>query len=197
MKLQETLELLFPEAEAAEESVFVFAEAGAVGQGVEFFAVAAAEDDVIGGERFLEKFHDFGDMAAPLFLAEAFEDAKAEIVFVGFPFFVEKMREFHGLKKTVDDHGGAEAGAETEEEHVAAFVAAKGLHGGIVDDFHREAKGFGEVERHPAAAKIVGFAERAVVDDGAGIAYGDAVVLPILGGFLDLFHHAARSHGGA
>src|SRR5258705_3252658 len=172
MKLQETLELLFPKAEATDEGVFVFAEADAVGQCVELFAVAATEDDVIGGERFLEKFHDLGDVAAPLFLAKTFEAAKAEIVFVGFPFFVEKMREFHGLKKTVDDHGGAEAGAEAEEEHVAAFVAAKGLHGGIVDDFHREAKGFGEVERHPAAAKIVGFPERAAVDDGSRIAYG-------------------------
>jgi len=65
---------------------FRFCRGGRRRQGVEFFAVAAAEDDVIGGERFLEKFHDFGDVAAPLFLAEAFEAAKAEIVFVGFPF---------------------------------------------------------------------------------------------------------------
>src|SRR5258705_7460285 len=122
MKLQETLELLFPKAEATDEGVFIFAEAGAGGQGVEFLAVAAAEDDVIGGERFLEKFHDFGDVAAPLFLAKTFEAAKAEIVFVGFPFFVEKMREFHGLKKTVDDHGGAQACAEAREEDVSALV---------------------------------------------------------------------------
>src|SRR5258707_11990772 len=115
MKLQETLELLFPKAEATDEGVFVFAEADAVGQCVEFFAVAATEDDVIGGERFLEKFHDFGDVAAPLFLAKTFEAAKAEIVFVGFPFFVEKMREFNGLEKSVVEHGGDKAGDGNEE----------------------------------------------------------------------------------
>jgi len=66
-----------------------------------------------------------------------------------------------------------------------------------VDDFHGEAKGFSEVERHPAAAEVVGFSERARVDDRAGIADGDAVVLQSLVASLILFHHAARSHGGA
>src|SRR5258708_22947654 len=101
MKLQETVELLFPEAEAADEGVFVFAEAGAGGQGVEFFAVSAAEDDGIGGERFLEKFHDFCDMAAPLFFSEGFEAAQAQIIFVGFPFFFAQMCEVPWLKRTV------------------------------------------------------------------------------------------------
>jgi hypothetical protein len=193
----EKRELLFPEAVAAEEGVFIFAEAGAGGQGVEFLAVAAAEDDVIGIEGFFEELHDFGNVAAPLFFAEAFEAAQAEIVFVGFPFFVEQVGEFHGLEKTVDDHGGAEAGSEAEKKHVAAFVAAEGLHGGVIDDFHGETKGFGKVEGHPAVAEIVGLAERTPVDDGAGIADGEAVVLPILGGFLDLFDHAAGGHGGS
>jgi hypothetical protein len=80
---------------------------------------------------------------------------------------------------------------------VAAFVAAEGLHGGVVDDFHREAEGFGEVEGHPALAEVVRLAERPLVDDGARVTDGEAVVLPILGGFLDLFHHAAGGHCGA
>jgi len=42
-----------------------------------------------------------------------------------FPFFVQQVREFHGLKKAIHDHGGSEAGAEAEEEHVAAVVAAR------------------------------------------------------------------------
>src|SRR5258708_11019366 len=160
MKLQETVELLFPEAEADEEGVFVFAEAGAGGEGVEFFAVAAAEDNIIGGERLLEKFHHFGDVAAPFFLAKAFEAAKTEIVFVGFSLFVNQVRKFHWLEKTVHDHRGAESRAKTEEEHVAAFVAPEGLHGGVVDDFHREAEGFSEIDRHPDLAEIVVIAEQ-------------------------------------
>jgi hypothetical protein len=191
------LRLLFPEAEAAEEGVFVFAEAGSGGHGVELFAVAAAEDDVIGIQRRFEEFHDFRDVAAPFLLAQAFEAAKAEIVFVGFPFLVNQVREFHRLEKAVHDHGGAEAGAETEEEHVAAFVAAEGLHRSVIDDFHGEAEGFGEIESHPAATEIVGLAERASVDDGARVADGEAVELPIVGDFLDLFDHAGGGHGGA
>ena len=186
-----------PEAKATDEGIVVAAQARAGRKRFQFFGIAAAEDDVIGGERFLQALDDFGDVAAPFFLPEAFEAANAEVVFVGFPFFVEKMREFHGLEKTVDDHRGAEAGAETEEEHVAAFVTAEGLHGGVVDDFHREAEGFGEIEGHPALAEIVGLAEGPLVDDRAWVADGDAIVVPILGDFLDLFHHAAGGHRGA
>ncbi len=144
-------------------------------QGVELFAVAAAKDDVIGIQRRFQALHDFGDVAAPLFFAEAFEAAKAEVIFVGFPFFVGQVRELHRLKKAVHNHGGAEAGAEAEEKHVAAFVAAEGLHRGVVDDFHREAKGFGEVEGFiQPLPRLWGFAERPFVNDGAGVADGDA-----------------------
>ena len=92
--------LFFPETEAAEEGIFIFAEAGAGGQGVEFFAVSTAEDDVIGGEGIFETLHNFGYVAAPLFFAEALEAANAEIVLVSFSFFVEQVREFHRLEKT-------------------------------------------------------------------------------------------------
>ncbi len=87
---------------------------------------------------------------------------------------VGEVREFHGLEDSVANHRGAEAGAEAEEKHAAAFVTAESLHAGVVDNFYGMAEGFAEIEAHPAAAEIVRLAERMTVDDGAGIAHGDA-----------------------
>src|SRR5215469_1158231 len=133
-------------------------------------------------------------MAAPFFLAEALEAAHAEIILVGFSFFVEQVGELHGLEYAVDHHGGAQASAEAEKKHAAAFVAAEGLHGGIVDDSDGTSKRFRKIEIHPSAAEVMRFAERAAVDDRAGIAVRDAVIAPVLGGCLDLFDHLGSGH---
>ncbi len=110
---------------------------------------------------------------------------------------VGEVRELHGLEKSVADHCGAEAGAEAEEEHAAAFVAAEGLHAGVVDEFHGMAERFAEVEAHPAAAQVVRLAERMTVDDRAGIADGDAIVLPGARGFFHGANHFGGGHRGA
>src|SRR5580692_1555401 len=110
---------------------------------------------------------------------------------------VGEVRELHGLKKSVANHCGAEAGAEAEEEHATAFVAAESLHAGVVDNFYGMAEGFAEVEAHPAATEIVGFAERMTVDDRAGIAHGDAIVLPRARGFFHGANHFGVGHGRA
>ena len=50
---------------------------------------------------------------------------------------------------------GDESGAESEEEHAAALVAAERLHGGVVDHLHRAAEGGGEIEADPTGPEIV------------------------------------------
>src|SRR6201999_2211026 len=72
-----------------------------------------------------------------------------------------------------------------------------GLHSGVVEQFHGDAEGFVEVEADPAAAEIVGLAQRATVDDWAGIAERNAVVVPAFGGGLDDFDRLSRGHGWA
>ena len=47
------------------------------------------------------------------------------------------MRELERFDDAVDDQRGAETGAEAEEEHSAAFVAAERLHDGVVHDLRR------------------------------------------------------------
>ena len=120
-------------------------------------------------------------VCASRFLPETLEAAQAEIVLVGLAFLVAEMGQLHWFEHAVHDHRRAEAGAETEKQHAAALVAADGLHRGVVDQFHRDAEGFVEVETDPAATEIVRLAQRTAVDDRSGIAERNAVVVPAFG----------------
>ena len=71
------------------------------------------------------------------------------------------------------------AGAQAEEQHPAAVVAAQRLHGGVVDDPHRPFERGGEVEADPAGAEVARLGPRAVVADLAGVADRDGAVLPV------------------
>ena len=112
-------------------------------------------------------------------------------------FFVGEMGEFEGDDDAVEDEGGAEAGAEAEEEHFAAAVSAERLHGGIVDEADGLAEFFLVGEVDPAGGEVVGFGEGTVVCDGAGIADGDGVVVPGGRGGKNLLGHLRGVHGGA
>ena len=43
--------------------------------------------------------------------------------------------QLHRLDNAIHDHGGAQAGPQTQKEHFATLVAPQGLHGGVIDDF--------------------------------------------------------------
>src|SRR5208337_1222299 len=136
--------VLLPQAEAAEEGIAIAAEAGTRGIALQFFAVATAEDHVIGFQSALQFFDDPGNMLAPFIFAQVFNATQAEIVFVGFALTVKQVRQFHGLKNAVHNHRRAKTRAQTEKQHGAALVTPQGLHRGIVDDFDGAPKGFGE-----------------------------------------------------
>ena len=76
----------------------------------------------------------------------------------------------------------ADTGAEAEEEHAPAVVAAERLHGGVVDHADGLAERGCEVEAHPAVAEIARLGARSVGVDGPGITDRDDVVVPIGGG---------------
>ena len=50
------------------------------------------------------------------------------------------MGQLHRGDHLVDDQRRPQAGAETEEEHAASFVASQGLHRGVVDQLRRLAE---------------------------------------------------------
>src|SRR5258708_3869358 len=72
--------LVLPEAEAAQEGVFVVAQAAPLRQGLQFLGVAAAEHDVVGDEGGLETADDIVDRLLPPLLAQTLEAANADVV---------------------------------------------------------------------------------------------------------------------
>ena len=84
-----------------------------------------------------------------------------DVVLVG-AFLVRKMAQFHRLDDAVDDHGGAKAGSQTEEQHLAALVAPQRLHGGVVDDLDRTLEGGCEIEPDPARCEVMRFRNRPI-----------------------------------
>ena len=100
--------------------------------------VAAAEHHLVRLERRAQALDDVEHRAPPLLLAETLEAADAEVVLVG-PLPVRQVAELHRLDDAVDDEGRAEPGAEAEEEHLPAPVAAERLHRRVVHHLRRAA----------------------------------------------------------
>ena len=63
--------------------------------------------------------------------------------------------------------------------HPAPFVASERLHTGVVHDFDRSIEFLGIGEFDPAIAEIVRLLRWVAVEHVAGIADGDAIVMPI------------------
>ncbi len=92
----------------------------------------------------------------------------------------------------VDDESRSHAGAQADVEHPASFVAAQGLHAGVVHDPHRTTEDGRKVAAHPAGAEIDGIGHGAAVDHFAGITEGDPLKSPFLGDLPDFFHKHVR-----
>ena len=65
------------------------------------------------------------------------------------------MAELHGFYDAVDDHGGTETGAQTQEEHLTPFVTSQSLHGGVIDHFDWTLEGGFEIEPGPPASEVI------------------------------------------
>ena len=177
-----------PETETADEGVAIIAETGALWEARDAPCVAATEDDVIDDAGGAEDGDDGIDGFLPFFLAETPAALAPEHVLEGALRGVGEFAKLERDEHVIEDHGGAEAGAEAQEEHAAAFVAAEGLHGGVIDDLAGLAEGGVIIEIHPAAPEVVGLADGVVVDDGDGEAEGDGVVVPGGGMGMDAGH---------
>src|SRR5438034_5052948 len=110
--------------------------------------VAAAEDDVFRLERGDQTTDEVRDVLPPLRQPVLREPAQSDIVLER-PVAVWQVAQLHGFHDALDDHGGAEPGAESEEEQLAATVASERLHRGIVDDLDRTSQGGPIVEPDP------------------------------------------------
>ncbi len=107
------------------------------------------------------------------------------------------MGKFKWDDDAVEDHGRAKASAYAKEEHSTTLITAESLHGSVVDESKGLAEGLliGEVD--PSRGEVMRLCEGMIVDDGAGIAYGNAVVVPVRRSGEDIFGHLFSRHGGA
>ena len=103
--------------------------------------------------------------------------------------FARTIRQAAKLERddnVLGDECGADAGAEAEEEHASAVVAAERLHRGVVDHTDWPAECSFEVEAHPAVAEVSRLGAWPVGVDCSWIANRDDVVVPVGGGFAHL-----------
>src|SRR5881275_1988170 len=102
--------------------------------------VAAAEDDVFRLERGDQTTDDVRDVTPPLCQPVLLQPAHSDIVLER-PVEIRQVAQLQWFHDALDDDGGAEPGAESEEEQLAAAVASERLHRGIVDDLDRTSQG--------------------------------------------------------
>ena len=144
-----------PDPEAALEGARVAADPGLGRQLLQVLHVAATEHDLVDLEGVAQLRHDLGDELAPALLAQTVEAALAEEVLVALAVAVRQVRDLQGLHDAFQHERRAEAGAEAQEQHAPAAVAAERLHHRVVQDPHGPAKGAAVVEAGPAAADVL------------------------------------------
>ena len=133
----------------------------------ELSRVAAAEHDVVGQDSRREVRDGLEHVLLPALVPVALLPGLADVVLERrLP--VREVPQLHRRDDAVEDHRRAEPGAEPEEEHAPALVAAERLHGRVVDDLRRLAEGRLEVEPDPALAEVDRLADDLTVPHGRG-----------------------------
>src|SRR6266478_6757959 len=139
-----------PYPKASCECVGVIALAGPGRQMFEFPDVATTQDNFLREQGIAKLFHNLAHVLLPLLFAQPLQTTNTDVVFVGLPVLVGQVGQLHWLEQAIHNHGRTQTRTQTQKKHAPALVAAERLHGGIVDDFYRPAKGSLEVEVHPA-----------------------------------------------
>ena len=89
------------------------------------------------------------------------------------------MRQLQWQNNPLDHQGRAQAGAQSQKEHFAAFIAAQSLHGGIIYHFYGTFENGFEIEARPAFAQIPRISKWPVANYRSGIANGNGCIRPV------------------
>ena len=184
---------MFPQSKASTERVGVISRSAVWRQLFQFLHVASSQNYVIGLKGGDQARHHIRDIAAPLFLASFFECLSADIILIR-ALLIRKMAELHGLDDAIHNQGRTEACAQPQEEHLAALVAAQGLHGRVVDDLDGTAECAFKIKSDPPGRQVMRVGNRPVLNNRAGISHGDCVILPRSSEFLDASNHLLWRH---
>src|SRR5512146_1181004 len=158
--------LVVPQPEPASECIHVVTEADVRRDFRHVLRVAAAEHDVVDEEGREEAIDDVEHVLSPVTRAELRAARRTDILLVRLAVAVRQVRELERNHGPVVDHRASQPGAESEEEHLAAVVAAECLHRGVVDHAHGTPEGPLEIEPDPTLAEVPRLSPRAILADG-------------------------------
>jgi len=141
--------------------------------------VASSEDHIIWFEGGDQASDNVLDIAPPFRFTHSFAPPDAHIVFIG-SFSVRKMTQFHWLDDAIHDHGGAEAGSQSQEEHLSSLITPQCLHGSVVDEFYRTSQCGFKVESDPPSPEVARFRNRLTTENHTRIANRYSLVFPAI-----------------
>src|SRR4051794_39349026 len=140
-----------PKAKTADKRVGIFPGTTTGGQFFQSLDVPAPENHVVWLKSCDESLNHVPDVFSPFASSILLQTAKSHVILVR-GFSIWEMAELHRRDRSIGNEGGPETRAETEEEHTSASIAAKCLHGRIVDQFDGTAERCLIVEADPAGA---------------------------------------------
>src|SRR5438128_6470870 len=105
----------FPKTNAADKSVFVFSALDAFGQRLEAVHVAAAEDNIIGDERFLQLGDGEDHFAFPFVFAESIDSGNAEKIFDHLAIAIGEIAQLERQQSFLPNKGAAKSGPESQK----------------------------------------------------------------------------------
>src|SRR3954468_19559021 len=100
-----------PEPDAAEKSVSIVSQLDPSRQLTQFLRASAAENDVIGNQRFLQQHDGTQDFALPLLFAELFQTGLAKVILNDVTVAIRQIPEFKWEHVVFPDQSRSQSGA--------------------------------------------------------------------------------------
>ena len=142
-----------PQAKTAAERIGVMAGTTSRRKRIKVSYVAAPDHRFVRLQGGGESLHYISHAASPFPFAGTFKTRASNVSLVCV-LSVRQVTEFHRFYRAVHNKGTTESRSETQKQHLAAVVAAQGLHGGVIDHLDGSAEGRGKIELHPTLSEV-------------------------------------------
>src|SRR4029453_14103917 len=106
-----------PKANAAEKGVSIVSKLDPFRQLIQFLRAAAAENDVIGNQRFLQQHDGTKDFALPFFFTQAFQSRLAEVILDDVAVAIRQIAELEWEHVAFPDQSQTQSGAQSKKQH--------------------------------------------------------------------------------
>src|SRR5882724_2355587 len=104
---------------------------------IQSLRASAAENDIIGNQRFLQQHDGTKDFAFPSLFATLFQSRLPAIILDAVAVAVRQIAELELEHVAFPDQGRSKSGAQSKKQHPPATITTERLHRGIIDDADR------------------------------------------------------------